>query len=69
MSENIAAAHRWAIDKGAARTKVTPESRQSQIYYGLRFTSVKLELSFKTDNSLRPKDCSLCAKSNKKPLE
>jgi len=23
MFENIAAAHRWAIDKGAARTKVT----------------------------------------------
>jgi hypothetical protein len=35
MSENIAAAHRWAIDKGAAHTKVTSVKSQSQVYYDL----------------------------------
>ena len=32
MFENIAAAHRWAIDKGAARTKVTLPKSRSQVY-------------------------------------
>jgi len=35
MFENIAAAHRWAIDKGAARIKVTSAKSQSQVYYDL----------------------------------
>jgi hypothetical protein len=35
MSENIAAAHRWAIDKGAAHTKGTSAKSRSQVYYDL----------------------------------
>ena len=35
MFENIAAAHRWAIDEGAARTKLTPAKSRSQVYYDL----------------------------------
>jgi hypothetical protein len=33
MFENMPAAHRWAIDKGAAHTKGTPSKSQSQVYF------------------------------------
>jgi hypothetical protein len=48
MFENIAAAQRWAIDKGAARNKVTPAKSRSQVYL-----SAGMELSKERDSHLK----------------
>jgi len=57
MFENIAAAHRWAIDKGAAHIKGTPTKSRSQVYYIL-VRKIRCYIGSSTSS---------CLATNKKP--